>query len=105
MFEKRGVGEEGRRGGKVERGTTSTVLGKTKVMSFEDIEEARIKCAAKDATKGKGKRGRKRKSAALEADEPEAEAEEPELAYAAGKGHNGEEETWSEVEEWCTRGR
>jgi len=48
-------------------------------MSYEDIEEARIKRAAKDATKGKGKRGRKRKSIELEADKPEPdEPDEPE---------------------------
>jgi len=64
---------------KVRRSTKSVVLGKAKVMSYEDIEEARIKCAAKDATKGKGKRGRKRKSIELEADKPEPdEPGEPE---------------------------
>jgi hypothetical protein len=58
---------------KVRRSTKSIVLGKAKVMSYEDIEEARIKRTAKEAIKGKGKRGRKRKSAALEAGEPEPE--------------------------------
>jgi hypothetical protein len=72
---------------KVRRSTRSVVLGKAKVMSFEDIEVARAARAAKDIIKGKGKRGRKRKSAALEADEqevdePETEAE-PEVARAA----------------------
>jgi hypothetical protein len=63
---------------KVRRSTRSVVLGKAKVMSFEDIEVARAARAAKDAViKGKGKRGWKCKSAALEADEPEAD--EPEL--------------------------
>jgi hypothetical protein len=63
---------------KVRRSTRSIVLGKAKVMSFEDIEVARAARAVKDA-KGKGKRGRKRKSAALEPDEPdEPEADEPE---------------------------
>jgi hypothetical protein len=39
------------------------VLGKAKVMSFEDLEEARAKRAAKgQASAGKSKRGRKRKS-------------------------------------------
>jgi hypothetical protein len=66
---------------KVRRSTKSVVLGKAKVMSYEDIEEARAKRAAKEVIKGKGKRGRKRKSAALEADEPETEAE-PEVARA-----------------------
>jgi hypothetical protein len=72
---------------KVRRSTKSVVLGKAKVMSYKDIEEARAKRAAKDAAKGKGKRGRKRKSTTQEADESEAdesEAEaEPEVAHAA----------------------
>jgi hypothetical protein len=66
---------------KVRRSTKSLVLGKAKVMSYEDLVEARAKRVVKDATraaKGKGKRGRKRKSAALEADEPEPEEPEPE---------------------------
>ena len=37
------------------------------MISYEDIEEARAKRAAKEAITGKGKRGRKRKSAAPEA--------------------------------------
>jgi hypothetical protein len=75
---------------KVRRSTRSVVLGKAKVMSFEDIEVARAARAAKEVIKGKGKRGRKRKSAALEADEPEIESE-PEVARAAkqGKGKRG----------------
>jgi hypothetical protein len=44
----------------------STVVGKAKVMSYEDIEVAKSKRAAKEAAKdgaaAKGKRGRKRKS-------------------------------------------
>jgi hypothetical protein len=44
-------------------------------MSYEDIEEARAKRAAKEVMKGMGKRGRKRKSVALETGELEAEAE------------------------------
>ena len=60
---------------KVRRSTKSVVVGKAKVMSYEDIEEARAKRAAKEeATAGKGKRGRKRKSSALEADAPEQRA-------------------------------
>ena len=42
-------------------------------MSYENIEEVRIKRAAKDATKAKGKRGWKRKSLAPKADELETE--------------------------------
>jgi hypothetical protein len=64
---------------KVRRSTNSVVLGKAKVMSYEDIEKARAKRAAKEVIKGKGKRGRKRKGAALEGDEPEPE---PELEVA-----------------------
>ena len=59
---------------KVRRSTKSLVLGKAKVMSYEDLEEARAKRAEKEAVneaKGKGKRGRKRKSAVPEADAPE----------------------------------
>ena len=42
---------------KVRRSTRSVVLGKAKVMSYEDLEEARAKCATKEkATAGKGKR-------------------------------------------------
>jgi hypothetical protein len=91
---------------KVRRSTRSVVLGKAKVMSFEDIEEARAKRAAKEVIKGKGQRGRKRKSAALEAGEPESDLEleldpqpepepEPEVALTAkevitGKGKRGQ---------------
>ncbi len=44
-------------------------------MSYEDIEEARVKRAAKEVIKGKGNRGRKRKSAALEVGKLELELE------------------------------
>jgi hypothetical protein len=66
------------------RRTKSIVLGKgeAKVISYEDIEEARAARAAKEVINGRGKRGRKRKSAALEADEPESEPE-PEVACTA----------------------
>jgi hypothetical protein len=62
---------------KVRRSTKSIVLGKAKVMSYEDLEEARVKRAAKDASKAKGKgtRSRKRKNPASEADVPEPDAE------------------------------
>ena len=71
---------------KVRRSTTAVVLGKGKgkVMSYEDLEEARAKRAAKDAMKGKEKRGRKRKNTVLEVDDPEAE---PEEAHAAKELH------------------
>ena len=56
---------------KVRRSTRSVVLGKAKVMSFEDLSEARAKRDAKEkAIASKGKRGCRRKSPA-----PEAEAE------------------------------
>jgi hypothetical protein len=60
---------------KVRRSTKSLVLGKAKVMGYEELVEAREKRAEKEAArkvKGKGKRGRKRTSAA-----PEADAEKP----------------------------
>ncbi|KAH6666720.1 hypothetical protein B0J14DRAFT_705200 [Halenospora varia] len=78
---------------KVRRSTKSIVLGKAKVMSFEDIKVARAARAAKEVIKGKGKRGRKHKSAALEADEPEADKPEteaePEVAHTAKEVING----------------
>ena len=52
---------------KVRRSTKLIVLGKAKVMSYKDLEEARAKRAAKEkATASEGKRGRKRKSHTLE---------------------------------------
>jgi hypothetical protein len=47
-----------------------------KVMSYTDLQEARVKRAEKDAAKeakGKGKRGRKRRGATLEAEEATAD--------------------------------
>ena len=46
--------------------TTSTVVGKAKVMSYEDVVEAQAKRDAKEAVVVKGKRGRKRKASAPE---------------------------------------
>jgi hypothetical protein len=76
---------------KIRRSTRSIVLGKAKVMSFEDIEVARAARAAKEVVKGKGKRGRKCKNTALEADEPdEPEPEpEPEVVRAVKEAING----------------
>jgi hypothetical protein len=57
---------------KVRRSTKSLVLGKAKVMSYEDLEEARAKRVVKESTraaKGKGKRGRKSKSSPPEPEE------------------------------------
>lgn len=55
---------------KVRRTTRSVMLGKAKVMSYEDLEEARMKRAAKEraaaANKGKGKR----KGSVVAADPP-----------------------------------
>jgi hypothetical protein len=55
---------------KVRRTTKSLIIGKAKVMSYEDLEEARLERAAKDAAKkkGKGKRDRKRKKSTRDAD-------------------------------------
>ena len=45
---------------KVRRSTNPVVVGRAKVMSYENIEEARAKRAAKEeASAGKGKRSRK----------------------------------------------
>ncbi len=105
---------------KVRRPTRSVLLGKAKVMSYEDIEEARIKHAAKDATRGKGIHGRKRKSAALEPDEPDEPDEpeapepepEPEVACTAkeaikGKGKRscsrGGAQVRAPIVDWCNK--
>ncbi|KAI4192851.1 MAG: hypothetical protein LQ350_008549, partial [Teloschistes chrysophthalmus] len=70
---------------KVRRSTKSLILGKAKVMSYEDLGEARAKrAAAKEekatakgkATAGKGKRGRPRKNPAPEASSPEMQMSE-----------------------------
>ena len=61
---------------KVRRSTKSLVLGKAKVMSYEDLEEARAKRTKKEAAKeakGKGRRSRKCKSATPKADEATAD--------------------------------
>ncbi|KAL8696242.1 MAG: hypothetical protein Q9201_007759 [Fulgogasparrea decipioides] len=64
---------------KVRRSTRSVVLGKAKVMSYEDLEEARAKRAAKEkAITGKGNRGLKRKSPTPEP-EPKAQAGSPKM--------------------------
>jgi hypothetical protein len=47
---------------KVRRATKSIMLGKAKVMSFEDLEQARARRAAKDQAKATGTRKRKRKN-------------------------------------------
>ena len=59
---------------KVRRSTKSVVLGKAKVMSYEDLEKARADRAAREQAKAKGnrKRGRKRKNPAPEAGTPES---------------------------------
>jgi hypothetical protein len=52
------------------------VLGKAKVISYEDLVEARAKRVIKDSTqaaKGKGKRGRKSRSSPPELEEDPAE--------------------------------
>lgn len=79
---------------KARRSTKSVVLGKAKVMSYEDLEEARVKRAAKEkgnVTAVKGKHDRKHKRLASEA-QPEAELDDkgslvnlvPEPATASG---------------------
>ncbi|KFY96253.1 hypothetical protein V500_02535 [Pseudogymnoascus sp. VKM F-4518 (FW-2643)] len=89
---------------KVRRSTRSTVVGRAKVMSYEDIEDARAKRTAKELLKSKGRRCRKRKSAALEAGELELELEpEPEVARSAkeaikGKGKRGRKRSSAALE-------
>jgi len=68
---------------KVRCSTKLLVLGKAKIMNYEDLEEAQAKRAEKEAAKkakGNSKRGRKRKRATPVADVSEAEtdASEPE---------------------------
>ena len=58
---------------RVRKSTKSVLIGKAKVMSYEDIEEARAKRAAKEVLKSNGKRGQKRKSAITESDKSESE--------------------------------
>jgi hypothetical protein len=61
---------------KVRRSTKAVVLGTARIMSYEDLVEARAKRDKQDAikeAKGKGKRGRKRKAVVPET-EAEAEA-------------------------------
>ncbi|KAH8674863.1 hypothetical protein BGZ60DRAFT_469017 [Tricladium varicosporioides] len=76
VFQKSSALEKLQKDPKVRRSTKSLVLGKAKVISYEDLVEARAKWVVKEATraaKGKGKRGRKRKSSTLEAEEDTAE--------------------------------
>ncbi|TVY38216.1 hypothetical protein LSUB1_G004229 [Lachnellula subtilissima] len=73
---------------KVRRSIRSLVLGKAKVISWTDLEEARAKRVKKDTTqaaKGKGKRGRKRKSGTLEAEEDTAEEDTVEEDTASAR--------------------
>lgn len=61
---------------KVRRSTKFLILGKAKVMSYEDLEVAGAKRAAKEkakATAGTGKAGRKLQNAAPEAEEATAD--------------------------------
>ena len=76
------------------KSSKSTIVGKAKVMSYEDIEDARAKRAAKEeATAGKGKRRRKRKSSAPEAGKAkkarrsEVEVAEDEIAALGMENH------------------
>jgi hypothetical protein len=61
------------------------VLGKAKVMSFEDLEEAKVRRAEKDkAAAQKGQRGRKRKEPASEAPPPSNKAVQTGEMIASG---------------------
>lgn len=75
---------------KARRSTKSVVLGKAKVMSFEDLEEARARRTAKEqALANKPKRGRKRKS-----DAPE------ELTALPSRKHDGPELACVSIPTW-----
>jgi hypothetical protein len=70
---------------KVRRSTKALVLCTAKVMSYEDLQEARAKRAEEDAAKeakDKGRRGRKRKSATPEAEEATAVKAKPNAKVA-----------------------
>lgn len=60
---------------RVRRSSKSVIIGKAKVISYEDIEEARAKRAAKEILKDNKKRSRKRNNALIEASKAEPEPE------------------------------
>lgn len=69
---------------KVRRSTKSELLGKAKVMNYEDLQEARAKRAEKEkekAAQDKAIRGRKRKTSAQEG-APEPKTDEAGLSEA-----------------------
>jgi hypothetical protein len=78
---------------KVRRSTKSLILGQARAMSYENLQEARAKRAAKDTAKAKvkGKRGCKCKSPEPE---PEPELEESTI----GKGKRGRKRKTPEPE-------
>jgi hypothetical protein len=95
---------------KVRRSTRALVIGRAKVMSYEDRDIARAARAAKDkgvAEKGKGKRGRKGKVPAREAegdikDEVEGGAHTLELGLSvcASKDKRAKQTSVQEPEPW-----
>jgi hypothetical protein len=74
--------------GKVRRSTKSEILGKAKVMSFEDLEKARAERAAKEAAKEAKKAEKEAEKAAKEAKKVASATPVAEEA-AAGKGKRG----------------
>jgi hypothetical protein len=87
---------------KARRSTRLLVLGKAKVMSYEDLEEARAKRAAKDAAKAKGKGtpGRKRKSPALGQDAPKPKAKVARVSIPPEPARDSM--TWNERRTGCS---
>ena len=68
---------------KVRRSTKSMVLGKAKIMSYEDLVAKRAEREAKEQNKAKGKRKRDRKrKSPEEADAPEPKAKVVRLSEA-----------------------
>ena len=71
---------------KARRSTRSVVLGKARVMSFEDLEEAKANRAVKEeAAARKGQRGRKRKESGSEAPLPTNKAAWVSEEYVRGR--------------------
>jgi hypothetical protein len=71
---------------KVRRSTKSVVLGKAKVMSYEDIEEARTKRAEEQAAKKAAQAAKEAKKAAKESAKATKQAAKEEATASRGKG-------------------
>jgi hypothetical protein len=81
---------------KTRRSTRSVLLGKAKVMSYNDLEKARAKRKAKEqAATTKGKRGRKRKAPATDQVEVARSLRKSEaVLLSESASANAEEMSW-----------